>query len=403
MPHKTSGKETSRKEKRRTNLENRVRKITNTFINDRDIYYKERLTSLQTDLTTLHQGNNALFQRKLRDLEEDRDYQLVQLRLHEEYRVARSKIEFEEDIKKAKEDYEKLVKLCKEKLYAKLEMRVKKLKEERLLMDVANVHSYAMDYSRPIYHKNTRSHTINEESGGVSHLLLNDYTPSERRNSNFYGWESSPNDHIGDHIGGASGVGGSTVNGFNDNVTDTGILERRQLRRRNVGRDAVGRAGATTDYYYHNGNVTDNPYIQRHHPYHSTYNDITDESDSRTGYSTTGQRTGGNGYHSASYRSDRGGAKSGLRLVNGKDKKSEFDSDLEALQGISDYEDLQVLLFGSREKPSDNKKKHRSNPRYSTKYAPPLPSLTQDEVTSDIALLKALTGQEQPPFKLRST
>ena len=125
MPHKASGKETSRKDKRRTNLENRVRKITDTFINDRDIYYKERLTSLQTDLTTLHQGNNALFQRKLRDLEEDRDYQLVQLRLHEEYRVARSKIEFEEDIKKAKEDYEKLVKLCKERLYAKLEMRVK--------------------------------------------------------------------------------------------------------------------------------------------------------------------------------------------------------------------------------------------------------------------------------------
>ena len=399
MPHKAPGKETSRKDKRRTNLENRVRKITDTFINDRDIYYKERLTSLQTDLTTLHQGNNALFQRKLRDLEEDRDYQLVQLRLHEEYRVARSKIEFEEDIKKAKEDYEKLVKLCKERLYAKLEMRVKKLKEERLLMDVANVHSYAMDYSRPLYHKNTRSHTINEESG-VSHLLLNDYTPGEHRHSNFFGWESSPNDHIGDYVGGPAGASGTT-NGFNDNVTDTGLLERRQLRRRNVARDAAGRTGAATDYYYHNGNVTDNPYIQRHHPYNSAYNDITDESDSRAGHSTA-QRTG-NGYHSASYRSDRGGTKSGVRLANGKDRKSEFDSDLEALQGISDYEDLQVLLFGSREKPSDNKKKHRSNPRYSTKYAPPLPSLTQEEVTSDIALLKASTGQEQPPFKLRST
>lgn len=183
----------SRKDKRRHNFESKVRKVSQNFSLDRDTHYRNRLTSLQTTLTTLHQGNSVQFLRKLRDLEEERDYELVRLRLFEEYRVNRSGIEFQEDIEKTKAEHEKVIKLCKEKLYESLESKMKKLQEERLLMDVANAHSYSMDYSRTKFQKTTRSATASA-------------------------WDSSPNE-FGKEIS------------ANESATDTGT-ERRSLRRR---------------------------------------------------------------------------------------------------------------------------------------------------------------------------
>ncbi|SCU89730.1 LAFA_0E20406g1_1 [Lachancea sp. 'fantastica'] len=183
----------SRKDKRRHNFESRVNKIVQNFSADKDVHYRDRLTTLQTTLTTLHQGNNGQFLRKVRDLEEERDLELVRLRLFEEYRVDRSRIEFQEDIEKTKVEHEKIIKLCKEKLYESLESKIKKLQEERLLMDVANAHSYSMDYSRSKFQKTTRSATATA-------------------------WDSSPNEF------------GKEASA-NESATDTGT-ERRSLRRR---------------------------------------------------------------------------------------------------------------------------------------------------------------------------
>lgn len=175
-------------------------KIQQSFVLDKDVHYKSRLTALQTNLTTLHQGNNRSYLRKLRDLEEARDLELVRLRLFEEYRVSRSSIEFQEDIETARQEHEKLVKLCKEKLYETIEQKIKQLQEDRLLMDVANVHSYAMDYNRTKYQKYTRSHTTS-------------------------GWESSSNEIARDSP--------------SESATDTGT-ERRSLRKRTATKGANG-------------------------------------------------------------------------------------------------------------------------------------------------------------------
>ncbi|SCV00842.1 LAME_0G12354g1_1 [Lachancea meyersii CBS 8951] len=183
----------SRKDKRRHNFESRVNKIVRSFSVDKDAHYRDRLTTLQTTLTTLHQGNSSQFLRQLRDLEEERDLELVSLRLFEEYRVDRSRIEFQEDLEKTKAEHEKIIKLCKEKLYESLESKMKKLQEERLLMDVANAHSYSMDYSRSKFQKTTRSATATA-------------------------WDSSPNEF------------GKEASA-NESATDTGT-ERRSLRRR---------------------------------------------------------------------------------------------------------------------------------------------------------------------------
>lgn len=203
MTQRPTAQDASRKDKRRHNVESKVGKIYQTFVLDKDSYYKDRLTALQTDLTTLHQGNNKRYLRTLRDYEEARDLELVRLRLFEEYRVSRSGIEFQEDIEKTKTEHERMVKLCKEKLYENIQHKIKMLQEDRLLMDVANVHSYSIDYYRGKYQKHTRSHGAN-------------------------GWESSSNE-----VGGALGRADSA----NESATDT-ATERRSLRRRNATKGA---------------------------------------------------------------------------------------------------------------------------------------------------------------------
>ncbi|CAI4964184.1 BBT_HP_G0011030.mRNA.1.CDS.1 [Saccharomyces cerevisiae] len=213
---KVSNKDLSRKDKRRFNIESKVNKIYQNFYSERDNQYKDRLTALQTDLTSLHQGDNGQYARQVRDLEEERDLELVRLRLFEEYRVSRSGIEFQEDIEKAKAEHEKLIKLCKERLYSSIEQKIKKLQEERLLIDVANVHSYAMNYSRPQYQKNTRSHTVS-------------------------GWDSSSNEY-----------GRDTAN---ESATDTGAgNDRRTLRRRNASKDTRGNNNNQDESDFQTGN-----------------------------------------------------------------------------------------------------------------------------------------------------
>lgn len=290
------GLDLSRKDKKRIQFESKVAKIKSSFTKDKDSHYRDRLTFLQTDLTTLHQGNNLEFLRKLRDLEEDRDLELVRLRLYEEYRVYRSGLEFQEDIEKTKAEHERMIKLCKEMLYESLQKTIKKLQEERLLLDVANAQSYSMDYSRGKFQKQTRSYTQNSS------------------NNTFSAWDSSPNDVSQTESGNETG----------GNATD-----RRSLRRR-----------AATN--------------QNH-----AQNQLQNQ---------TAQGTG----------------------------KPQGNSDSELMQYLSDSSELQALLFGGKEK---EKKMGRGHQRLSTKSAPVLQSLTQDEVTDDISLIRKLTGQPPAPFR----
>lgn len=218
-----------------------------------------------------------------------------------------------------------------------------------------------MDYSRPlIYQKNTRSHT----ASGTNINNNNSY-------SNYLACESSSNDFA---------IRGDTAN---DSATDTGT-ERRSLRRRT----ANSRNGPV------NGTDVD---VSTYGSSYYLLGDVTEESDIRSQYSSAGDKRYGNS------SSNNNSTKRGK---NSSGNQSDINSDADFLQGISDYEDLQILLFGEKgiEKTTinSNKKKHRINPRYSTKAAPPLESLTPDEVTRDIALIRDLTAQSPAPFKVRN-
>ncbi|CCE62502.1 hypothetical protein TPHA_0C03500 [Tetrapisispora phaffii CBS 4417] len=341
LSRKMNQTELSRRDKRRHNIESKVTKVYSGFISNKDTYYKDRLTTLQTNLTTLHQGNNQFYVRSIRDLEEERDAELIRLRLYEEYRISRSSVEFQEDIEKGKSEYEDLVKLCKEKLYESIENKMKNLKEERLLMDIANTHSYAMDYNRTRFHKNTRSHTAS-------------------------GWESASNT---DFASFATGKNNNNAYNSPNESTDTGAnTDRRSLRRRVATKSAMGTLNS--ENHSDHGNST------------SAYN--------RDGF--TSGNANESDYNSA-----------------GKDTANrQLQSDSDFLQYLSDNSDLQTLLFGedaqnnANSSNSSNKRKPKNSQRLSTKTAPPLASLSSDEVTNDIVVIRDLTGQPEAPFKVRT-
>lgn len=132
----------SKKDKRRQQLSSRLNKLDNTFLSDKDNFYRGSLHNLQTSLATLQQGNNEEFISKRTELEENRDYELTKLRLWEEYQVKRSEDEYKEDIARAKENHDRVVKLLKEKLYDKLQKQIKQLKEDKLLLNLVNANSW---------------------------------------------------------------------------------------------------------------------------------------------------------------------------------------------------------------------------------------------------------------------
>lgn len=259
------------------------------------------------------------FVRALRDLEEERDLELVRLRLYEEYRIQRSITEFQDDIERTKEEHERMIKLCKEKFYESFEKRIKKIKEDRLLMDVANAHSYVMDYSRSRVQNNTRN--------------LAQTT-----------WDSSASE-VGTGACGASA---------NESGAEAGP-ERRTLRRRISNNTAARVINEECEYT------------------------SAKESSAAQGAGRT--------------------SSSGVLVDNSSLVGSQHDSDSEFLQYISDSNELYALLFGSGEKDPE-KKKTKNNQRISTKTAPPLYSLTPEEVTEDIVLIRQLTSQPPTPFKI---
>lgn len=119
-----------------------MNKLELTLINDKDNFYRGLLHNLQTSLATLQQGNNDEFLQKKGELEESRDYELTKLRLWEEYQVKRIDHEYKEDIAKAKENHDRIIKLIKEKLYDKLQIQIKQLKEDKLLLNLVNANSW---------------------------------------------------------------------------------------------------------------------------------------------------------------------------------------------------------------------------------------------------------------------
>ncbi|ODQ59081.1 hypothetical protein WICANDRAFT_63583 [Wickerhamomyces anomalus NRRL Y-366-8] len=178
----------SKKDKKRATVQGKLNKMDENFKLDKDYHYRSMLQDLQRSLSTMHQGTNEVLVERMKDFEESRDYELVELRLWEEYQVQRAEKEFFEEVEKANTEHDEMVKLVKEKLYANLEKQIKQLKEDKILLDLANSHSYNMDTSLTNvhdFHKNTRSSNSLKDSTISSIGYMSDRRGLRRRDMNY--------------------------------------------------------------------------------------------------------------------------------------------------------------------------------------------------------------------------
>lgn len=150
-----SARADTKRDKKKHTIHTKLSKLEENFRLDKDFHYRSSLQTIQKQLVSLNQGDVSLLGDKIKDFEELRDYDLVQLKLFREYELQNCEMEFQEQLEKANKEHDEMVKLVKEKLYANLEKQIKQLKEDKVLLDLANFHSYSMDTSD--FHKNTRS------------------------------------------------------------------------------------------------------------------------------------------------------------------------------------------------------------------------------------------------------
>jgi hypothetical protein len=132
----------SKRDRKRQQINVRVAKHESSFVNERDQYYRSSVHEIQSVLVNLHRGNHEKLMMLRDNLEIERDYELTRLRLWEEYQVKQVEQEYLQDLVRAKENKERMIKLIKEKLYDKLQLQVKQLKEDKLLLNLVNANSW---------------------------------------------------------------------------------------------------------------------------------------------------------------------------------------------------------------------------------------------------------------------
>ena len=132
----------TKRDRKRQQIAGRLQKLEQTLDQDRDTFYHAILHQLQDKLASLQQGTNDNFIKNKETLEEQRDYELTRLRLWEEHQVRTVEGEYKEDLSRAKEDHDRMIKMIKEKLYDKLQGEIKRLKEDKLLLNMVNAESW---------------------------------------------------------------------------------------------------------------------------------------------------------------------------------------------------------------------------------------------------------------------
>lgn len=123
----------------------KVSKHESNFKLEKDFYYRDYANSIQLSLFTLHQNSNDKFLLMKNDLDLDRDYELLRLKLYRDYRIAQVELEYKQDLLRAKDDEEKMIGLIKDKLHEKLTLQINQLKDDKMLLNLVNAALYNGD------------------------------------------------------------------------------------------------------------------------------------------------------------------------------------------------------------------------------------------------------------------
>ncbi|XBW35140.1 hypothetical protein QEN19_000703 [Hanseniaspora menglaensis] len=387
--------------KKRQTMENRIQKMHSKFVSERYQHYQNKLNSLQVKLTAMHELKNddIEFNRMNRDLEEERDLELVKLRLYEEYRISRVNKEFQQEIEEAKLEYEKIVTNLKKKLFESVEKQIKSLQEEKILLDVANEKNYSMDKQTIAEMKQTFNDDIftynKTRSGKGSYVNTGSYEDLKAAfitaaavvvgNGENYDSVGHFNDHLLSNLSDGF-MSDKNTNGVTSDDLLGGLLSggtndiKRSLRRRITTKNGAGK---------HMDDTGDEDYNE------NTFSD---------------QIEGRNFKSAAAPRKRRG-------IDDKKNEEEELTISPEWLYEIQKYESLKNILmdpnnlnftFSLFDNSTANgdaanvKSSQGTTRRYERKQvpktAPKLQGLDKDEVTDDLNLIRKHIGKKTLPY-----
>ncbi|QPG75370.1 hypothetical protein FOA43_002723 [Brettanomyces nanus] len=159
----------TKKDRRRLQIQGKIQRLEQQFEADKDYHYRDALIQLQYKLSSLHSGDNPQYIQKVRDFEEQRDADLLRLRLAEEYQVQSINKQFKEDYDKASKETEDIVQTVKRKLEDRIVSKICQLKEDKALIDIATSSSstghVGTRYHHPINIGGNGSTAVRSESG----------------------------------------------------------------------------------------------------------------------------------------------------------------------------------------------------------------------------------------------
>ena len=221
----------SKRDKKRQTISHRLNQISSMFESERDFHYREMLHGLQSTLSSLHSGTNEQFLEELQDLQENRDEELVRLKLWQQYQLECTERNYQREVELANKEHEQMIEMVKERLMNKLEAQKKKLKEDKALLDIANDHSFFLASSYNDYNitnninninnninddsgnNNNNNNTNNNNNGANSPGRLTDRRSLRRRelfnNTELSGMSGGENGKSSGGGGGGGGGGGS--------------------------------------------------------------------------------------------------------------------------------------------------------------------------------------------------
>lgn len=134
-----------KKDKKKLAIANRLSSMEDRFYDEKNKHYQAETAAVQQDLAQAQTETDPVFLERLRNSQERRDYELTRLLHWERYLVSRVEAETREDLETINEEYANFIKIIKDKLYEKLVRKIKLLKEDKVLKDLANVNHYTID------------------------------------------------------------------------------------------------------------------------------------------------------------------------------------------------------------------------------------------------------------------
>lgn len=174
----------SKRDRRRLQMQTKLKKLDLQFNADKDYQYREALVELQYRLSSLHQGDNPMYSQQVQDLRDERDYELLRLRLAEEYSVKLINDQFTQQYNETVADANTIVAMVKQKLHDGLVQKIRQLKEDKALIDIVTSSSSS-------HTSRARSNLQEGSTLGLTTSKDSKDSKDQRENGNTSGIESS--------------------------------------------------------------------------------------------------------------------------------------------------------------------------------------------------------------------